>query len=94
MANKLYFRSADSEFCYPLSYHIDEAKSGEIELYEANPDTSSGMFFCRAESVVCEDGTCGRECPDYDPRNKRSGMCRYRSNKLYTHGNKVKFKVK
>lgn len=94
MANKLYFRTTEDELCYPLSYHMGEAESDEIELYEAIPDTSSAMFFCKAESVVCENGFCGRGCPDYDPMNKRSGMCRHRSNKLYTHGNKVKFNVK
>lgn len=98
MANKkYYFASVNDELCYPLSCHMDMAKYeglSEIELYEAIPDKTSGMFFCRYFNAVGENGSCGKECMRYEPRNGKSGMCRHRSNKMFTYGDVVKFKVK
>jgi len=94
---KIYFKEIDSEMCYSLEYHIQEARIEgikQIELFEAIPDNIKGMFWCREYSEVTETGYCGKQCPSYNPRNGKSGMCRFRSNTLYSHGEKVTIKIK
>jgi len=94
---KRYFASPESELCYPLNNHIQDAQEAgltEIELYEAEKTTMSGIFFCREYSAVTEVGECGKQCKHYAPRNGIKGMCKYRSNTLYLLGEKVKIKVK
>lgn len=97
MKTKYYFEALDSELCYTLDYHLDQAREqglSRIELYEAVPEKVNGFFFCRAVNAVGEDGYCGSQCTDYEPRNGKSGMCRHRSNTMYEHGEKVTFTVK
>jgi hypothetical protein len=97
MNPRLYFSSTDDECCYPLSYHMDVANEGgltEIELFEAVPEKVDGIFFCREINEMGEDGSCGRICADYAPKNGKSGMCRHRHNRIYWHGNKSKFTVR
>lgn len=94
---KYYFLSESDEYCYPLAYHLDNAKSDkleEIELFEAVPEKVNGVFWCRSEQEITEDGYCGKDCADYAPKNGKSGMCQHKSNTLYTHGEKKIFKVK
>ena len=96
MEINLYFRTSDSEICYPLKYHMEQAKIyglSEIELFEAIPDNTPGYFFCREFGQIGEDGSCGIQCDRYSPRNGRSGMCRHRSNQMYEHGRLVKFET-
>lgn len=96
MAKKKYFRTPDSELCYTLDYHVEIAKSEgleEIELYEAMPERIRGALWCRAVDEYTEVGNCGKICEFYKPRNNVSGMCKYRSNTLYSCGKKVKFNL-
>jgi len=77
MKTKFYFRKEDDEMCYTLEYHIMEAKDEgleEIELFEAVPDKLDGFFWCKAVSETTEDGFCGKQCDDYEPKNGKSGM--------------------
>lgn len=92
---KLYFATLDSEMCHTLDYHLDDAKENglsEIELYEAIPDNDKEYFFCRAVGECAVKGDCGKHCEEYDPRNGKFGICRYKG-KCYTPGNKLIFKV-
>ena len=92
---KYYFESSDSEMCFDLEYHLDNARCNslnEIELYEANPDNDNYHFYCTSFGECGIKGDCGRHCRDYEPRNKKSGICKHKS-KCYTHGDKVVFKV-
>ena len=92
---KLYFRTEDSERCHPISYFKDDMKDNgivEMEVYLAVPDKSKEYFWCRAVMDVCAVGEdfikCGKECPDYEPCNKKSGKCRNKTY-CYKHGEKV-----
>lgn len=91
MRNKLYFATPDSEICYPAKDLIEE---GFTEAYEAIPEQIQGFAWCRAAYAVINesDSPCGRDCPEYAPKNGRSGMCRWKSNKLYELGELVKLK--
>lgn len=94
--SKFYFQSEDAEICWPLEYHLDIARFEgvySVELFEAIPTKLSGWFWCKHIAEVGEDGYCGKVCNGYKPRNGKSGMCKYRSNTLYTHGNKVTFNI-
>lgn len=95
MKTKSYFRTEDDERCYPLDYHLTDAKDEgltEIELFESIPIRVDGMFWCKAVDEYGEDGICGRQCEQYEPKNGKSGMCRHKGH-FYEHGNKVMFKV-
>ncbi len=94
---KYYFRSQHDEHCYTLDYHVSEAKEqglDAIDLYEAEPEKIGDMFYCKAVGMPGENGSCGKQCPDYAPRNKKSGMCKYRSNIFYACGEKVTISLK
>jgi len=77
---KLYFKD-DDENCYGLQYHIDYMKENEIKemkVFEAKPEHGTGMFFCKEYSEVGEvNGTCGKQCDLYQPRNGKSGICKH-----------------
>lgn len=92
-----YFEYDDSEFCYTKEYfedHMRENDLKEIEVFEACRDKMDGIFWCK-EHYFCGDDskdTCGRQCDEYEPRNKISGCCRHYSTRLYVHGNKITLK--
>lgn len=91
---KMYFSGNDDEHCYPLAYHLSIAKDDgltEIRLFEAEPETVPGMFWCTAVEDVSEEGNCGRECDFYNPRNLKSGICSYKHKKFYVKGKEVLF---
>ena len=77
---KLYFQD-DDENCYNIQHHIDYMKENEIKemkVFEAKPEHGTGMFFCKEYSEVGEvNGTCGKMCDKYMPRNGKSGICKY-----------------
>ncbi len=96
MKAKYYFLYSDSEICYEKSYFIDYMDGKEIEVYEAIPEKIDGIFWCK-EQMFCGDNseeTCGKICPDYKPRNGKSGCCKHYITTLYTHGNKIILKQK
>lgn len=93
---KYYFRTEEDEFCYTLDYHLRNAKEEgltEIELFEAKPQYIEGFFWCRVINDSGEDGSCGKKCIDYEPKNGKSGICKHKSNTFKTQGKKVMFKV-
>ena len=94
---KYYYRTTEELICWPLSHHIDCAKSEgltEVTLYEAIPEKMDGFFFCQHYSEVGEAGNCGKKCEGYKPRNGKSGRCRYHDNRGFTQGEIKTFKVK
>ncbi len=95
MKPKFYFRSVEDELCYTADHHMANAKDEkltEVELFEATPEKVDGFFWCRAVDECTEDGYCGKQCEDYEPKNGKSGMCRHKG-RLYTPGKKVIFKT-
>lgn len=81
--SKLYFRF-DDEICYPLSSHIQYMKDNQInhmEIFEAKIEHGTGMFFCKHFLAVGElNGTCGKMCEAYVPRNGIKGVCKHHGN--------------
>jgi len=65
----------------------------EIEVIKAIPEKINGIFWCKLYGT-CGDRSadvdkCGRSCEHYTPRNGKTGCCKYYTNILYTHGEKV-----
>ena len=91
---KFYFENEDENMCYPLNYHIENAKSNglkEIELFEAIPDTlNKDMVWCTELEAVLEKTECNKSCPYYKASKGR--ICDLRG-KLMEWGEKVKFNV-
>ena len=93
--NKLYFKNEDSTHCYPLADHINEAKDemlDEIELIEAIPSKEKGYIWCTHYADVIQQSECRKTECSYWERYKNSKICINRG-KLFTSGEKVKFKV-
>jgi|GEM_PF-1597093 len=94
---QLYFRNEDSELCYGLKQHLEEALEEGLEtitLFEAHPDPDKDYFWCQSDSSVCfsNDNPCGKHCTDYEPKNGKFGICKHKSH-CYTWGKKEKFNV-
>lgn len=90
-----YFRDEDSERCYPLKTHLEQAKEDgltEIELFTAIPEKVAGFRWCHAVDDIAESEYCGKCCEFYEPRNKKSGICKHQGS-MYEPDKKVKFKV-
>lgn len=95
---QLYFKNEDSEHCYTIEHHLEEAKEEGLEfitLFEAYPDPDKDYFWCRSDDSICfsSDNPCGKHCEDYQPRNGKFGICKHKTH-CYTWGTQVKFNVK
>lgn len=90
MKRKMYFESKNSEECYPKE---DFLMRSETEAYEAVREKRSEFFYCQAvhEVTTKGQGTCGRVCKKYAPRNGKSGICKLNS-PVYYIGEKVTLK--
>lgn len=92
---KLYFENEDSEVCYPLRFHIENAKEEglkEIELFEAIPDTTNKDFiWCSELETTGEKSECNKTCPYYSAPEK-GRICKKRG-KLMEWGEIFKFCV-
>jgi hypothetical protein len=74
----------------------DEGLS-EIEVYKAEPEKQSHIFWCEENSFCgCDTSeTCGKlNCDQYHPRNGKNGRCKFHSATLYAHGEKIILKIK
>jgi len=81
MKAKNYFKDIDSEYCFPKQYWLDCMKENDLKemtVIEAVPIRDSDYFFCRAVDEMGEKGSCGKICPDYEPRNGKSGICKHK----------------
>lgn len=95
---KYYFESKLDDTCYPEKYFIDMMKSDnekEMNVFEAIPDKIKTHFYCEKHGIIDKgDMTCGKWCCYYKPRNKKSGCCVNRTDKLYIKGKMIKLKLK
>ena len=79
-----YYTGLEQEYVNSLSWWQDEAKDRnepvEVELQKRA--IGSGEMWCRIEGEYIESGSndCGKGCPDYRPRNGKSGCCRSLTN--------------
>lgn len=89
---KYYFRDGD-EFCHTLAKHLDYMKENQInhmEVFEAKIERGTGMFFCQHFFAVGEsNGTCGKMCEAYVPRNHIKEVCKHHGN-VYEQTDKSK----
>ncbi len=86
--SKLYFETVDGEFCYDLGtikdrMRIDEIKEKTVFLAKKDDSIKNDYFWCRAVGEVGEKGHCGKDCSDYEPRNGKSGCCKYFASTYY-----------
>jgi hypothetical protein len=91
---KYYFQDNKSEYCYDKAYFDSEMefkKITEIEVFEAIPERIEDVFWCTAHGSfgTKAEKECGRNCDNYKPRNKISGICRHYYLKSYRIGKKV-----
>lgn len=86
---KFYFETEDSEIAYSIE-HFDTVLERPFELFEAVPCKVEGFFWCKAVGECAEEGSCGKACDDYEPRNGKSGICRHKG-RLYDKGNIIRF---
>lgn len=80
---KYYFRQ-DDDMCFDLETHYDymeENKLTEMDVFEAKIERNSDYFFCTHFYEVGEkNGTCGKMCKAYQPRNHKKGICKHHGN--------------
>jgi len=87
--DQYYFASRYDEFCYPLSYFKEllelDGEWEEMKLYKAVRSYVPGWFWCHFFGAVGDksEGTCGKLCDGYAPRNKKSGCCKHYSLIMY-----------
>lgn len=97
---KLYFKDEETpERCYTKEHFLQEMKEqgiAEMKVIEAVRDKSKDYFWCAAvdDSVLTSDLPCGKDCPDYEPRNKKSGICKYKKSCYVPDGPEKTLKIK
>ncbi|MDQ7950154.1 MAG: hypothetical protein AAGB30_11125 [Pedobacter sp.] len=93
---KLYFANIDDCNCYPLSYHLNDAKIEQlntINLVKAIPDNNNPDYiYCKFAGEVGDKSQCKKSiCDAYSSKSGR-GNCANRG-RLYLHGEEVTFNV-
>lgn len=93
MSKKLYFREDNDENGYPLAGILRQMKDegiNELKIFEAEMERGSGYFYCTFHNECGETKqSCGKQCDEYKPRNKKNGRCRF-SNNVYEQTDKMK----
>jgi len=98
---KFYFESKYDEVCYNKQYFIDKMKdenTTEIEVFEAEKDKlPKDVFFCKELQLFGAVGRefypCGMVCPYYQPKNGKSGCCKFYSKLTFSPAKKVTLKI-
>ena len=100
MKTQYYFKHKDSEICYTKEYFNDYMRENNIKQYDVYKGISEriggGIFWCKEHSFCGGDtnDTCGKKnCKNYSPRNKISGVCKHHTSWLYTHGDIITLKL-
>lgn len=96
--DKLYFQNKDDNVCYNLIYFkwiLVHENLDEIILFEAQRQYIGDVFWCKEYQTAGDknEGTCGKFCEKYEPKNGISGCCKHYSLKLYEPSDK-QFKLK
>lgn len=87
-AKRFYFLSKDGELCYTLEYvrsYMSWNELDSITIYPAIRTTVPNVFWCNKYELVGDksEGSCGKECQGYKPKNGKSGCCIHCSRKMY-----------
>jgi hypothetical protein len=81
---KYFAKDFDDERCYTLDYIIDEMRdngTNEMIVFKAIRETKADYFYCIIFDAPGDKhgSECGFICPEYFPRNGKSGCCVYNS---------------
>lgn len=79
--NKRYFFRKNDTMCYTIKSHLDfliENNINEIDLHLANRDFNTTYFYCKHFNTIGDklESSCGKLCHAYNPRNKKTGICK------------------
>ena len=78
-------KGSGADTCEELDHFkemLEEDDENSYELEEWAPNIpSDGSFWCQedGESYEASEGICGTICNSYEPRNGKSGRCRWHS---------------
>jgi len=80
--SRRYFYEEDGELCYGLDSIKDMIADDfleEKEVWLAKRMTGEDFAWCThyAEPLMKGEGTCGKVCDHYKPRNGKSGICNH-----------------
>ncbi len=97
MKSKFYFVDIFNDtFCYTKEYIIDMMNIEdiiEVKAYEAIKVFNNDYFWCKEFGDLGEKGqSCGKICRSYNPKNGKSGCCKYFGN-LYSKGKEIIIKI-
>lgn len=95
---KLYIYNQDDQLCIDMDAVKDRMRDDELTektVTEAVVDHDKSYFWCLATQDVGEtgEGTCGKDCKDYKPRNGKFGACEWYF-RCRMEGNEVVVKIK
>lgn len=81
VSTRFFFRE-DDDTCYTLQSQIDymiENGITEMDLFLAEREINSSYFFCKHFEEVGDKSEClcGKFCDAYQPKNGKSGICKY-----------------
>lgn len=77
---KLYFPTSDADRCYNRIYFdmlMEEMGVEEMKVWPAKADIGGPGFFCAEHDEVWERGSGCEDCPEYEARNGRNGICKH-----------------
>jgi|GEM_PF-1671115 len=82
MSKKIYFEDNDEGEGRALKSWrqiLEDECRDEIVLMLGTIEKGSDYFYCMEVGEIGDksEGTCGKFCGDYKPRNGRSGICKY-----------------
>lgn len=96
MKTNLYFKDEDAVMCEPIEGIINDARIDgltEITVFEADEDFGNlDYIWCTQHGEVVERRECKKSYCSYYKSKSGRGVCSNRG-KLYTHGEKVTFKI-
>lgn len=67
---------------------IMDKERDQIELLELKRKFGTEFKWCTAGHGEFYDNDCGKDCKEYEPRNKKSGRCRFSDSCLVKTGEK------
>jgi hypothetical protein len=95
---KLYFYNEGDEICVSIEsikeMMIDDELT-EKTVSEAVIDPDKSYFWCTetGDAGLSDEGTCGKYCEYYKPRNGKSGVCLFHR-RCRTPGKEITVKIK
>ena len=73
----------EGQHAYTIEGMIEKMKedgASEMKIQEVKLSYGIHVHYCKKDHEIIETGldeSCGKECPNYQPRNGKSGYCRW-----------------